>query len=78
MVRPGQTHAQQAIARIAGPMPTGVTVYRINGTWTAQRSPAQEQLDQADVILLGGHRTEITQEIYDEITDAGINLTVVG
>ena len=38
----------------------GVTVYRLDGEFYEDRFPAQDDLDQADLIYLGGHEYYVT------------------
>jgi hypothetical protein len=38
----------------------GVTVYLLNGEWYEDRYPAQDELDLADKIYLGGHEYYVT------------------
>lgn len=77
MVRPGQSRAERAIARIAGPAEVGVTLYRLDGDWRSARTPSQDVLDSADRVILGGHETDISGDDYDEIIEAGFELTVL-
>jgi len=39
----------------------GVTVFRIDGDWYEDRFPAQDDLDMADVVYLGGHEYPVTE-----------------
>jgi hypothetical protein len=38
----------------------GVTVYLLDGEWYEDRFPAQDELDLADKIYLGGHEYRVT------------------
>lgn len=84
MVREGQPKPQRAIARIVGPMPTGGSLLRVNGTWSFVRHPSQDQIDQVDLdtetegnppfFYQGGHWYYVRQAIYDELNEAGFEL----
>ena len=48
----------------------GVTVFRIDGDWYEDRFPAQDDLDMADVVYLGGHEYPITEAEKDALEAA--------
>lgn len=70
-VRPWQSGAKRAIARISGPLVVGQTLFKKNGTWFCQTSPGADVIDGADPVYVGGHMYEISQALYDEIVAAG-------
>lgn len=78
MVQPGQRRAVQAIARMCQPFQRGLTVYRIGDNWTATLAPSAAMLDEADVVLLGGHEYELSEEMLEAIEADGIDMTVLG
>lgn len=64
--------AERRVLQIAGPTPTGYTLFKLNGQWYQQASPSNDLLLQADYVFLGGHVYEISDELRDEILAAGI------
>lgn len=50
---------------------TGVTVYKTGGTYYDDPFPAQDTLDAADVVYLGGHVHIVTNAVAAELTTAG-------
>jgi hypothetical protein len=72
-----RTAGQRAMARIAGPTAAGVTLYRIDGTWRQEQTPAHHELAQADVVLQGGHVYHLSQSDYEDLTGAGFTVNVV-
>ena len=77
MVRPDQKPGVRAVARITGPLPTGMTLWKTGDDWFCQASPSQDVLAAASTVLLGGHEYEITEELYDEIVEAGFTPIVL-
>lgn len=71
MVREGQTVAERAMARIAGPMRVGYTLYKKDGTWHQKASPSSTEVAGADPIFVGGHWYAISADVRAEIEAAG-------
>ena len=49
----------------------GITVFRIDGNYYETQSVSQEEMDMADVVYLGGHEYEVSDEEADNLIDAG-------
>jgi len=49
----------------------GITVLKNAGAYTETRYPTNDDLLEAEKFYLGGHRTEIDQEEYNDLTSAG-------
>lgn len=86
MVRQDQRKPQRAIARIVGPMPTGGSLLRVNGTWSFVRHPSHDLVETADLdaaeegnpplFFRGGHWHWVRQAIYDEIVAADFDVPI--
>ena len=63
--------SQRAIARMAGATAVGQTLYRLEGTWHLEQVPSHDVLAEADMVLLGGHVYDISEDVYDEIVGDG-------
>lgn len=49
----------------------GITVLKIDGEYYETQSVAQEEMDVADAVYLGGHEYEVSDEEAAELTAAG-------
>lgn len=65
------------LARHFGDVYEAPTYLRIDGVWRSVKTPSQDLIDTADLMLQGGHATLVTSTIYNEIIDAGLCLTTV-
>lgn len=74
---PEMSASQQGIAKIANPLVTGMTMWRIGTTWFSGINPSQDTLDLANMVLLGGHIHKITDAEYFEILNAGFDIQTV-
>lgn len=55
----------------------GVTVYRIDGQWYEDRFPAQDDLDLADLIYLGGHEYYVTTAEKNALESVGYTVVTL-
>jgi len=55
----------------------GVTVYRVDGEFYEDRFPAQDDLDQADLIYLGGHEYIVTEAEKNALESVGYDVVVL-
>ena len=53
----------------------GVTVMRINGTYSSYRFPSQTETLEAEEVYLGGHEYVIDEATKNRLTDASIGGT---
>jgi len=49
----------------------GVSVLKVDGTYTDVRYPSQTELEEADAYYLGGHEYEVSDAVAAELTAAG-------
>lgn len=50
---------------------SGICLYRLNGVWYEDTFPAQDTLDLADIVYLGGHEYVVDNSTAAELTAAG-------
>lgn len=65
------------LARHFGDVYEAPTYLRIDGVWRSVKTPSQDLIATADLMLQGGHATDISSTVYSEIIDAGLCLTYV-
>ena len=80
----GRTSSESRFWAHFGAQPTGRTLIKESGVWSAVSYPLQSRLEAADTItdadgnrvpgyFLGGHVHSITQAVADELTAAGFS-----
>ena len=52
----------------------GVTVYRLDGVFYEERFPVQDDLDQADLVYLGGHEYVVSASEKDALESVGYDV----
>ena len=72
----GRTPSERRFWAHFGAQPTGQTLIKENGTWTATSYPSQERLAAAQDYLLGGHIHTVAQAVADELTADGFGAYV--
>jgi len=55
----------------------GVTVYRVDGEFYEDRFPAQDDLDEADLIYLGGHEYIVTASEKAALESVGYTVSTI-
>jgi len=55
----------------------GVTVYRVDGDFYEDRLPAQDDLDDADLIYLGGHEYIVTDREKAALESVGYTVSTI-
>lgn len=76
-IRDGMSAKEIGVAMAAKPMLVGQTLYRLAGEWYLARSPQADILAAADVVVQGGHWTEVSDEVYAGIIAAGFEPIVL-
>ena len=59
------------------PRKQGVTVYRVDGQFYEDRFVVQDDLDNADLVYLGGHEYVVTEEEKDALEAVGYEVFVL-
>jgi hypothetical protein len=55
----------------------GVTVYRLDGEFYEDRFPAQDDLDQADLVYIGGHQYIVSADEKAALESVGYVVSTV-
>lgn len=55
----------------------GITVYRVDGQFYEDRFPAQDDLDQADLVYIGGHEYIVTNTEKTALESVGYTVSTI-
>jgi hypothetical protein len=53
----------------------GDSILETSGTYTRVRTPSLDEYLEADIVYLGGHEYEVSEETKTELLNAGIGVT---
>jgi hypothetical protein len=76
--RPGISSTSRAFGRHFGDIPEAPTYLRIDGVWVSVKTPSQDQIDSADLMIQGGHLTDVSAAVRLEVLAAGLCLVTDG
>lgn len=66
------TFLKRKAALIAGPTPTSMTIYKLDGVWKAGQMLTTAIVNAASVVHLGGHEFDVTYTEYLEMVEDGV------